>query len=176
MEVVIRRFLRRFRYLQLLDLQRVLWDNLYLVTHLVDELSLPLAHDLSFILIVSLDTEFPEDVYEVCLKVVQLDEDVLEVEFSLEHLRHFVDLRDLSPEVRLFLAAEMAAEEELEELDEGVLIAEEHAQLLPEAELFLIDGLLVLESLSDLEIRVEALEVLHQELTDDEEEAWDTRN
>ena len=86
MEVVIRRFLRRFCYLQLLDLQRVLWDNLDFVTHLVDELSLPLAHDLSFILIVSLDTELPEDVDEVCLKVVQLDEDVLEVEFSLEHL------------------------------------------------------------------------------------------
>ena len=70
----------------------------------------------------------------------------------------------------------MPAEDELEELNEWVLIAQEDAELLPEAELFVIDFVFKLEGLSDLEVGVEALEVLHQELTDDEEEAWDTRN
>ena len=70
----------------------------------------------------------------------------------------------------------MPSKYELEELDEWVLIEEEDAQLLPETELILIDSLLILKGLRDLKAWVEAFEVLHQELTDDEEEAWDTRN
>ena len=66
--------------------------DLDLVGDLVDELSFPSAHDLGFILIEPLHLELPQDVRQVGLKVVQLDENVLQIEFPLEHLGHFVDL------------------------------------------------------------------------------------
>ena len=66
-----------------------------LVADLVDIVLLPLAHDLSFVDVVPLDLEVRQHVRHVLLKVVNLDENLLQVKLLLEKLRDVLDLPDL---------------------------------------------------------------------------------
>ena len=76
-----------------------------LVGHAVDKLLLPLAHDLSFCLHSSLNIHLLIKVIYAEFEVVELEEELLEVELSLQELRHVLDLVNLFPEARLLLTA-----------------------------------------------------------------------
>ncbi len=82
-----------------------------LVGHAVDKLLLPLAHDLSFCFHSSLNIHLLIKVIYAEFEVVELEEELLEVELSLQELRHVLDLVNLFTETGLLLTALVFAEE-----------------------------------------------------------------
>ena len=69
---------------------------------------------------------------------MELEEEFLEVELSLQELRHVLDLVNLLPEVGLLLTTLDFSEEVSDQLEEWVFEEEEDAQLIPETKNFLI--------------------------------------
>ena len=138
------------------------------VADLVDEALLPLAHDLSLVDVVSFDLEVRQDVVHVLLKAVDLDENLLQIQFFLEQLGNGLDLPDLfAIGCRLFHPAQFTAHA-LEEMDERVFEAQKDLKLPPEPELIVLELVVSMELLGHLQVRVEVLKVLQQELTDNQ--------
>ena len=146
----------------------------YPVTDLVDEALLPLTHDLSLIDVVSLDLEFCQDVVHVLLKAVNLDENLLQIQFFLEQLGNGLDLPDLfAIGCCLFHPAQFTAHA-LEEVDKRVFEAQKDLKLPPEPKLIVLELVVSMELLGHLQVRVEVLKVLQQELTDNQQETGHT--
>ena len=73
----------------------VLRVYLDLVRHLVDELLFPLAHDSLLIVIMTLNIQLLIKSVDAKFKVVELEEEFLQIEPTFEHFRHMPDLANL---------------------------------------------------------------------------------